>query len=239
MSSGVTIPAGANDSGNNSSCNSGFIRLRSRIARLDFAPFQRCVWIWLGASGYKHMRSLGRRSCRGRRYASGPDFVVQIDVESGVTIAVQVRHWKSPLSRRAVDELRGYMQRHGLSAGIIVCSSTISRSARNAAQEYPGRPIRLVGIDRFVASMATLGLGLMDWPLRQTIDEAFFRVVHELSLGPTRPHEAVRSSPRPAQSLASAALVDDAPWLNSDRWLYLLVLVAVGLTIWVLVGWQR
>lgn len=154
-----------------SSSNSG-LYVKSRLSRLDFTSFQLCAWLWLGASGYKHMRFLGRRSQRGRK-AGGPDFVVRIG-EDGMDVAVQVRHWKSPVSKRAVDELRGALLRDNLPAGMIVASSTCSAAARRAAADFGGRPIRIIGVDRLAESIERLALGF---------DARFFDMVEHLRLG--------------------------------------------------------
>lgn len=157
------------DSGRNSSSG---LWLKSRIAELDFSSFQRCVWLWLGASGYRHMLFCGRRAQRGRS-AAGPDFLVRIGDE-GMNVAVQIRHWKSPVSKRAVDELRGVLLRDNIPAGMIVASSTCSPAARFAAEEYGGRPIRIIGIDRFCESLDALGIRL---------DDKFFALVGQFTLG--------------------------------------------------------
>lgn len=151
--------------------NSG-LYAHSSLSRLDFSSFQRCVWLWLGASGYKHMRFCGRRSQRGRA-AAGPDFIVRTG-DDGIDMAVQVRHWKSPVSKRAVDELRGVMLRYSLPAGMIVASSPCSRAARFAAMDFPGRAIKIVGIDRLHRSFENLGIEL---------DDRFFAMIEQFSLG--------------------------------------------------------
>lgn len=158
----------ARTSGGNSSSG---LWLKSRIERLDFSSFQRCVWLWLGASGYRHMLFCGRRTQRGRS-ATGPDFIVRIG-EEGMNVAIQIRQWKSPVSKRAVDELRGVMLREDIPAGMIVASSTCSRAAKIAATEFGGRPIRIIGIDRFCEALQAFGLA----------HDTFFSMVGQFTLG--------------------------------------------------------
>lgn len=153
-----------------SSSNSG-LYARSRICALDFKAFQRCVWLWLGANGYRHMLFCGRRAQRGRS-ASGPDFLVRVGDE-GMNVAVQIRHWKSPVSKRAVDELRGVMLRDNIPAGMIVASSICSPAAKGAAAEYNGRPVRIIDIDRLAESLVALGLA----------HSKFFGMIQQFSLG--------------------------------------------------------
>ena len=112
--------------------------VRSMLSSLDFKSFQRVVWLWLGANGYERLRMLNRPRRRGRG-SVGPDFLIQIG-EDGIDVAVQIRHWRSPLSKRAVDEMRGILLRDQIPAGMIVCSSLVSRAARMAAADFSGRP---------------------------------------------------------------------------------------------------
>lgn len=195
-----------------SNSNSGF-KARSRLASLDFKSFQRCVWIWLGASGYKHMRSCGRLSQRGRK-AAGPDFLVRIG-QDGMDVAVQVRHWKSRVSKRAVDELRGLMLRDGVAAGMIVASSTCSPAARLAAASFQGRPIRIIGVDRLCESLLSLGLCL---------DKRFFKMIEAFALGTPSASGAVIK----ARHLATDQLSDvDFGGPGSTLPLALIVLLAL------------
>lgn len=145
--------------------------VRSMLSSLDFKSFQRVVWLWLGASGYQYIRTLNRPNRRGRG-SVGPDFLIQVG-ENGIDVAVQIRHWKSPLSKRAVDELRGVLLRDQVPAGMIVCPSRVSRAARNTAADFSGRPVRVVGLESLAESLMTLGL---DSP-------SFFRSICGLSLG--------------------------------------------------------
>ncbi len=199
-------------SGGNSS--SGFY-VTSRLAALDFKRFQRCVWLWLGASGYKHMRSGGRRTERGRG-ASGPDFIVRVG-EDGMDVAVQVRHWNSPVSKRAVDEFRGLLLRENIPAGMIVAKSHCSRAARLAAAEFPGRPIRIIGIDRLVESMMQLEFDL---------SARFLKMLGKVRLG----YEADPSDPkvcRSARTMADVEFGDQRP----NWWLLVLALVLLGFAV--------
>lgn len=159
--------------------NSVFYQLINRMQSLSFVPFQMGVMLWLGKKGLRSIRPLGRIHRRGRRSASGADFLANLR-DSEVDVAIQVRHWRTPLQRRAVDEFWGFMLRNNVPLGVIVCSSPVMNSALKAAAEYPGRPIELVSCDRFCSSMAALELGVVEQDGRWIIDEAFFRSLHEL-----------------------------------------------------------
>ncbi len=203
-----------------SSNSSSGLYATSRIAALDFKRFQRCVWLWLGASGYRHMRFGGRRTQRGRG-ASAPDFIVRVG-DDGIDVAVQVRHWTSPISKRAVDEFRGLMLRQNIPAGMIVAKSPCSRAARLAAAEYPGRPIRIIGIDRFVDSLLQLDFDL---------SARFLKVLGKVQLGYEKPSPDTNSR-RAMRTLADVDFGDQRP----NWWLLVLALV---LLVFVLVGASR
>lgn len=188
--------------------------VRSMLSGLDFKSFQRIVWLWLGASGYHCIRTLNRPLRRGRG-SVGPDFLVQIG-EDGIEVAVQIRHWRSPLSKRAVDELRGILLRDQIPAGMIVSSFQVSRAARLAAADFSGRPIRVLGLESLADSMIALDLGT----------PAFFRAVGSVSLGLA----GAPSKPRPLSLPAELASSPDGPrpdwasWMLAGALLILLVL---------------
>lgn len=213
----MSAAAGLCISGGNSSSG---LYATSRIAALDFKRFQRCVWLWLGASGYRHMRFDGRRTQRGRG-ASAPDFIVRVG-NDGMDVAVQVRHWNSPISKRAVDEFRGLLLRQNIPAGMIVAKSHCSRAARLAAAEYPGRPIRIIGIDRFVDSLLQLDFDL---------SARFLRVLGKVQLGYEKSSPDTNSR-RVMRTLADVDFGDQRP----NWWLLVLAMILLGL---VLVGASR
>ncbi|MDQ2987246.1 MAG: hypothetical protein M3R13_11120 [Armatimonadota bacterium] len=88
------------DSGRNSS--SVFIGLLSEVRRLRFSSFQICVFLWLNSKGFRSVRVLDRRHRVGRRSVGGVDFVAKLP-DSDIEIAVQLRHWRSPLQPRVAN----------------------------------------------------------------------------------------------------------------------------------------
>lgn len=142
------------DNRSDRSSNNVFLLLQKRIEQLDFQDFQKCVFLWLGQRGFANIRNLGRKHPRGRRSVGGADFVARLSGFSDVRLAIQLRHRRTPVLRSCVDELRGYMLRFGVPSGMIVSNSQISRSARRAAAEFPGRPIQLISSNRLAASQA-------------------------------------------------------------------------------------
>jgi hypothetical protein len=167
------------NSSRNGNSSSGLSPLAERIQKLPFPSFQQCVFIWLGACGYTHVGSLGRFHRRGRRPFGGADFLVKAPM-TGCRVAVQVRHWRTPVQRWAVDELRGFMLRFGIPSGMIVSNSKFSPRAIQTAAEYPGRPIRLVSGAELAESMEELELGTMRFLHLRIPDESFFRSLSRL-----------------------------------------------------------
>lgn len=192
---------------------------QSNLSHLDFKSFQRVVWLWLGASGYRNLRTLSRGKQRGRG-AVGPDFLIQVG-EDGLEVAVQIRHWRSPLTKRAVDELRGVLLRDSIPAGMIVCPANVSTAARNAAASYPGRPIRLIGLESLAASMTALELD----------DSAFFRTIGATSLGIPR----VVGQYRPRKRSLDLSATPDGPQHVGFDWILAGVLLLL-LILWVVKG---
>ncbi len=188
--------------------------VRSVLSSLDFKSFQRVVWLWLGANGYERLRTLNRPRRRGRG-SVGPDFLIQIG-EDGIDVAVQIRHWRSPLSKRAVDEMRGILLRDQIPAGMIVCSSLVSRAARMAAADFSGRPVRVIGLESLTESMIELGLG----------NSTFFRSIGALSLGlpGTVSHQSALGQTDEFESSPDGPKPDRLSWVLAGVLLFLLVL---------------
>lgn len=171
--------SGSNNNGNGNS--SLYREVRERVSQLDFSGFQVLVLLWLRAKGYARLTSLGRVHRRGRRLNGGADYLAYVDVPMSVPIAVQIRHWKTPLQRSVVDQMYGFLLRNHLPLGLIVTSSTVSRAALKAPQQYPGRQIELMSVSRLVSSMMGLGLAVRSASPLQ-LDEPFFRMLEHVTV---------------------------------------------------------
>lgn len=138
-----TLQGGNCNDDSSSNNSSELYRLSTKLLEFGFGSFQMAVVMWLNGIGCRHMRVLGRWNQRGRHPYGGADFVVKWP-ESEIDVAVQIRHWRTPVTRRSVDELRGFMLRHGLPAGLIIARSGYADRAAKAARRYPGRPIEFL-----------------------------------------------------------------------------------------------
>lgn len=175
----MNMPWNKSDSSSNSSRVYREIDLRLRS--LPFSDFQQIVLMWLSAKGYQHIKSLGRRFKRGRRHTGGADFTAIIP-DSDLEVAIQIRHWATPVTRRAVDELRGYLHRKQIPVGFIITSSSFSICAIRTAMQYPGHPIRFYSRNRLSAWLVCSGLAVRKVGNREEVDEGFFRVLSSLRL---------------------------------------------------------
>ncbi len=154
-----------------------FFLLERKLRYLEFPKFQICVWLWLSAQGFEHVRSLGRCHQRGRRKNGGADFVAIVRKDPEVRIAIQLRHCQSPIQRRAVSELRAFMLSNCIPTGLIVGNGRFQASAVQAAESYPGRPIELVSVRDLARSMVGKGLGVRKRREWLDLDDRFFSML--------------------------------------------------------------
>src|SRR5438552_3583774 len=100
---------GGDSSRPNSSSGSGFYgALTERLRNLSFPAIQTGVLLWLSAKGFRDIQVLKRSGARGRRLIGGADFIADSPHDPDIRVAVQVRHWRTPIQRRAIDELWGF-----------------------------------------------------------------------------------------------------------------------------------
>ena len=211
-----------NRSGNGSNSSSGLLGAITQIRQLDFPSFQTLVLMYVRASGHQHMRSLGRNSRQGRRQQGGADFVALLAGPDEMRVAIQVRHRKTKVGRQAVDELRGFLLREGIPAGIIVTNSEFQPSASRTVRTYPGRPITLVsnwGLAQFVQSI-TSARGLRA--------ATFFDSLGKVRLASTIPSQKLLPpGPKRADCLEDQceAMFGNCTvdWLPASPWLYWLI----------------
>jgi hypothetical protein len=186
---GAIGPSGGDDSGNSNSnskrnSNSGIYRqLANRLRMLNFQAFRTLVFLWLSAKGYRQVQVLKRSASRGRRPVGGPDFLAISPDLPRTRVAIQIRHWQTPVQKRVVDEMGGWMLRMGIQQGLIVTRTMFYPGARRAARELEGRLIVLWPAPRLAGSMAALGLGVNRIGSRFEVADWFFRGLNQIRLG--------------------------------------------------------
>lgn len=228
------------DSGSNSS--SVFIGLLNEVRSLRFSSFQICVFLWLNSKGFRSVRVLGRRHRVGRRSLGGVDFVAKLP-NSDIEIAVQIRHWRSPLQPRVVDELRGHLLRMGLPLGLIVTTAEVLKATERSSTEYSGRPIQIVSLRQLCSSMCALELGVNMKDGTWQIDGNFFRTIRALAFAPNRTThlESIRSKHSRwvnyRRSERDSAIHRRTPFLSVDVLRFVAFGLLVACILLLLEGW--
>ncbi|MBI5706462.1 MAG: restriction endonuclease [Armatimonadetes bacterium] len=240
---GAGGPSGRDDSGNSKrNSNSGvYSELTFRLRMLSFQAFRTLVFLWLSAKGYRQVQVLKRSASRGRRPTGGPDFLAISPYSPRTRVAIQIRHWQTPVQKRVVDEMRGWMLRLGVRQGLIVTRSSFFPGARRAARELEGKPIVLWPAPRLAGSVAALGLGIERVGNRFEIAEWFFRGMNQIQLGysfkdrSSRAHFAKQIMPTQLGSVVGPGFGENWP---DCLWQIVLILL-VALLVAALVGGAR
>lgn len=124
------------------------------LANVSFGTYRVIVRLLLARAGYEVVGSLGRDHLRSYKANGGADLIVGFpSVQGPIKVLVQVKQETRKLQRRYVDELRGVMQRVGVSHGLIITLGTASRPAIIAAEGFPGRPVSILQGDEFLRSV--------------------------------------------------------------------------------------
>jgi len=146
-------------------------QLREALLCLDVPAFEALIAELLQRLGYSetqikrpaHCASTGKRraSRKGRNRHGGLD--LQACNRSNITqalVLVQVKQYSRPVSRRFVDEIRGAMLRNGAQQGLLITTSTFSRTAHDAAAENPLMPITLLDGEQLLNLLFAQRLGV-------------------------------------------------------------------------------
>ncbi|MFN8140432.1 MAG: restriction endonuclease [Fimbriimonadales bacterium] len=187
------------DNGSSGDDSSGLI-LPDLIRQLSFRSLQTLVTLWLGRQGFRQIRSLGRWAKRGRRVIGGADLIALVPGYSDISVAIQIKDCQSPVQRRSVDELRGFMLRFSIPYGMVVTNSVFSRAATKAVSGFPGRPVQLVSRFDLASSLMQLGLGF-DIESGE-VDFGFFDNLHSLRFA-NSPRQLDRQPHRKPQDILS------------------------------------
>lgn len=228
---------------NNSNSSVFYGSLIDRLRTLSFSSFQTLVLLWLAAKGYRDICVLKRTGARGRREIGGADLIARSPHDREVRVAVQIRYWQTPVQRRVVDELWGFMLRHGIPQGLIVTSSAFYPRAIRAVLEFPGRPIGLISAPQLAGSMAALGLGVRSEGEQLEVDESFFRTLDHLGLASNLGGQAAqaREARSGCRQLALGGLSLDSSSLPKEPQIIWWILLALLLFFcwWLILGAWR
>ena len=143
--------------GDDSSRNSSSVSRELTIAdlsKVSFGTYRAIIRLLLARAGYEVVGSLGRDHLRSYKANGGADLIVGFQsVQGPIKVLVQVKQETRKLQRRYVDELRGVMQRTGVSHGLIITLGTASRPALTAAEDSPGQPVSILQGDELLRSV--------------------------------------------------------------------------------------
>ena len=154
-------------------------QLMTELYRLPFPAFLEFIAELLRSMGYHHVRRSGRSFWHGRTATGGWD--LQATTLTGVSrghVAVQVKRYERPVSRRFVDELRGAMSRDNARDGLLITTSRFAPKAHVAAEGVPTKPVRLVDGEELLEWMIAYRVGVrLRKPDRFHVDLGFFRTL--------------------------------------------------------------
>lgn len=139
--------------------------LRRRMADLPYLAFAICVSRILEQLGYKNIPLPNRRSFKGPNAMSGVDLHAWRPDQFGLLpVYIVLKRWQGPrpVHQRSINEFRGTLLRDAVPEGIIVATVGFSAKAREAANSYPGRPIRVVDGDELGRLALAHRVGLVE-----------------------------------------------------------------------------
>ena len=161
-------------------------RILQQLRSLEFEALELCVCRLLSECGYQKVQMLGRRQFVGRNRAGGADIGARIATPTGLEkVLIQVKQYSVPVSKRAVDELRGVLLREDCQQGVLVSTSAFSPLALSAARRVPLLPVRCIGGSELADLCVRYRIGVVESSLPVlTLDEQFFdKLTEEATLG--------------------------------------------------------
>lgn len=144
-------------------------QLREQLLELSTPAFEHIVARLLRVCGYGDVQVL--EGCKG-----GADLSASTSSGLSQTVTlVQAKQYRSPVSRRFVDELRGAMLRTGAQQGVLLTTSTFYLPAYRAMWKDCPLPVRLVDGPELLSLLLTHGLGVTTSAAgRLKIDHGYF-----------------------------------------------------------------
>lgn len=161
-------------------------RILERLRSLEFEALELCVCRLLSEIGCRQVCLLGRRRFVGRNSEGGADIIARIDTPTGLERAlVQVKRYSTPVSKRAVDELRGVLLREDCQQGMLIATSPFSPLALHSARRVPLVPIRCIGGTELADLFVRYRIGVIETSLPVlSLDDGFFdRIEKEAAAG--------------------------------------------------------
>ena len=129
--------------------------IRETLETIDPYDFEELVKYLLQNMGYENVEVTKKAN------DGGVDVIA--DIEVGITSireVVQVKRFKSTVSRPILDQLRGSLHRFDAVQGTIITTGKFTKDAQGAAFERGAPPITLIDGDRLIQLMIDTGIGV-------------------------------------------------------------------------------
>lgn len=221
------ISNGRSDSSKRNSSNQIYGQLRDHLERMSFQAFRTLILLWLSAKGYRRIIPIKRSGARGRRQQAGADFLADSPYAPRQRVAIQIRHWRSPVQKRVVDEFRGFLIRNRIQEGLLVANQAFYDAALRVCQADSAWPVRPWSIARLSGSLAALGLGVEIDKKGFRVDDNFFRGLRQIQIG--RLPAGNRTTKAPSRSLPDfARIFPDGSWWWPIALVILFLLLLLG-----------
>jgi hypothetical protein len=183
-------------------------QLLKQLLTLPVPAFEHLIAHLLRACGYEEVQVLAGMS-GGTQAGADLSASASSGLSRSVTL-VQAKQYRTPVSRRFVDELRGAMLRTGAPQGLLLTTSTFYLPARRAVWKPCPLPVRLVDGRELLDLLLKHDLGVTTSATgRIKLDRRYFgRLRREHETGPRpqqRPHVTPRATAKEAAAKEAAA----------------------------------
>lgn len=169
-------------------------QLREQLLALPVPAFEHLMARLLGLCGYAEVQVLA-----GSQGGADLSAATSGGLSRSVTL-VQAKQYRSPVSRRFVDELRGAMLRTGAQQGVLLTTSTFFGPAYRAVRKGCPLPVRLVDGAEMIGLLCAHGLGVrLSAQGRARIDCEFFTQLRRTHGSGPRPQQRPHAASQPPQ----------------------------------------
>lgn len=205
-------------------------QLREQLLQLSSLAFEQLIARLLEACGYGRVQSLNASSGElpqslgfGRRASQtgGADLRALSPNGLGrVMTLAQVKQYRTPVSRRFVDELRGAMLRTGAQQGLLLTTSSFYGPAHTAVHEISAEgvaPVHLVDGEELLNLLIKHQLGVRESDsVHPQVDLDFFKHL-ERNFGATARQTSNSEAPASQQITDTNRKDNDCPYCSQVR----------------------
>lgn len=169
-------------------------QLREQLLSLPVPAFEHLMARLLRLCGYAEVQVLA-----GSQGGADLSAVTSSGMSQTLTL-VQAKQYRSPVSRRFVDELRGAMLRTGAQQGVLLTTSTFFGPAYRAVWQGCPLPVRMVDGAEMIDLLHAHALGVTTSASgRAELDREFFAQLQRTHGSDPRPPQRPHAAPQPSQ----------------------------------------